>query len=435
VNNSSGALKRGWRLGKLGLSLTGSYLGYQAQNVFLNEQERAARRHAFQTRSSRRLREELGSLKGAAMKLGQVLSLQTQALPEEAIAELAGLQMHAPGMHPTLARAQFKSALGKFPDEIFASFEAEPFAAASLGQVHRAVTRKGDPVAVKIQYPAIRTAIENDLKLLRSSTLPARLAGRMPADIIDEIRRGFLEETDYVREGRNIELFHRELARFDYVTVPSVYWDFTKERVLTMSFVEGEAVGIFARRKPSQTVRDLIGTRLVELYYAQLCRLKTLHADHHPGNFLFRPDGTIGLVDFGCVKKIDFDAAELIESCVQRSWRKNDKAAARALGLIFGPRVPYARARKMLPTLEAMAGVLFPEGRNADPVVDFGKPHSLKILSEALKAALRDKVTNAEFAFISRAEMGLYSLLHQLKARVNVRETWRTCSSSVTSGH
>src|SRR5689334_6898590 len=98
VKDSSGALRRGWRLGRLGLSLTGSYLGYQAQNVFLNEQERAARRRSFQARSSRRVREELGSLKGAAMKLGQVISLQTQALPEEAIAELSGLHMHAPGM-------------------------------------------------------------------------------------------------------------------------------------------------------------------------------------------------------------------------------------------------------------------------------------------------------------------------------------------------
>ena len=93
------------------------------------------------------------------MKLGQLLSLQTQALQEEAITELANLQMHAPGMHPTLARAQFKSSLGKDPEEIFRQFEEEPFAAASLGQVHRAVTRAGEKVAVKIQYPAIRAAI------------------------------------------------------------------------------------------------------------------------------------------------------------------------------------------------------------------------------------------------------------------------------------
>jgi predicted unusual protein kinase regulating ubiquinone biosynthesis (AarF/ABC1/UbiB family) len=425
VKDASSTLRRGLRLGKLGLSLTGSYLGYQAQNVFLGEEERDQRRRCFQTQSSRRAREELGSLKGAAMKLGQLLSLQTQALPEEAIAELANLQMHAPGMHPTLARAQFKASLGKDPAEMFAEFEEEPFAAASLGQVHRAVTRSGEKVAVKIQYPAIRAAIENDLKLLRSATLPARLTGHAPADIIDEIQRGFLEETDYLQEGRNLEFFRRELAGCGYLTIPKPYWDFTRERVLTMSFVEGDVLGKFLERKPGQAARNLIGTRLVELYFAQLHRLRSLHADHHPGNYLFRPDGRIGLVDFGCVKRINFDASDLIQSCVDRKWRQSDKAAAHVLRLIFGQGVPFSRAKKMLPTLETMAGILYPEGKEADPVVDFGQAQCLKVLGQALKKALQTKATNAEFAFISRTELGLYSLLHQLNARVDVGDAWR----------
>jgi predicted unusual protein kinase regulating ubiquinone biosynthesis (AarF/ABC1/UbiB family) len=429
VKNSSGGLHRGLRLGKLGLSLTGSYLGYQAQNIFLGDEKRDQRRRKFQNQSSRRVREELGSLKGAAMKLGQLLSLQTHELSEEAITELANLQMHAPGMHPTLARAQFKSSLGKAPEEVFRSFEPEPFAAASLGQVHRAVTRDGKKVAVKIQYPAIRAAIENDLKLLRSATLPARLIGHAPADIIDEIQRGFLEETDYLQESRNMGFFRWELSDLNYLTIPRIYPDLTTERVLTMSFVEGENIGRFLERKPAQAVRDLIGTRLVELYYAQMHRLKQLHADHHPGNYLFQPDGRIGLIDFGCVKRINFDASDLIRSCVERTWREGDKEASHVLRLVFGPGVPYARARKMLPTLEVMAGILYPEGKNADPVVDFGKAQLLKMLTGALTQALRDKVTNSEFAFISRAELGLYSLLHRLNARVNVRETWQRCSS------
>ena len=421
------ALHRGLRLGKLGLSLTGSYLGYQAQNIFLSDERRDQRRREFQTRSSRRVREELGTLKGAAMKLGQLLSLQTQALSEEAIMELANLHMHAPGMHPTLARAQFKSSMGDVPEAFFRSFDDEPFAAASLGQVHRAVTHDGEKAAVKIQYPAIRSAIENDLKLLRSATLPARLTGHAPADIIDEIQRGFLEETDYLREGKNIEFFGRELSRFDYLTIPRVYWDLTSERVLTMSFVEGDGMRSFLDKKPSQPTRDLIGERLVELFYTQLHRLRCLHADHHPGNYLFQRDGGIGLIDFGCVKRINFDVSELIRSCVNRTWRRGEKETGQILRLVFGPQVPIARARNMLPTLEAMAGILHPEGKRADPVVDFGKAQLLHALTKALKKAVQDKVTNAEFAFISRAELGLYSLLHQLKARVNVGEIWRRC--------
>jgi hypothetical protein len=427
-----GVLARGLRLGKLGLTLTGSYLGYQAQNLFLGESEQRQRR--FEQASSQRVRQELGSLKGAAMKLGQLLSLQTAALPEAAIQELAGLQMQAPGMHPTLARAQFKASLGKPPEEVFRHFEEEPFAAASLGQVHRAVTRNGEKVAVKIQYPAIRTAIENDLKLLRSATFGARLSGHLPQAILDEVQRGFLEETDYLHEARNLEFFAQGLAAFKYVSVPKVHWDLTTERVLTMSFIEGEVAGAFLERKPAAAVRNLLGERLVELFYYQIHKLRALQVDHHPGNYLFQTDGRVGLVDFGCVKKITFDIAVIIRGCVARSWRQGDQQARQVLGLIFGPRVPYARARKMLATLEVMAGVLFPEGTGGAAVVDFGKGEALELLGRAMKKAVRDKVTNPEFAFISRAEMGLYSLLHRLGAKVDVTAAWRRVEQAGQSG-
>jgi len=415
-----GALSRGFRLGKLGMSLTGSYLGYQAQNLFLGQSEQRTRR--FHRASSRRLRQELGSLKGAAMKLGQILSLQTNSLPEEALRELATLQMQAPGMHPTLARAQFKGALGVYPEAVFRQFEEEPFAAASLGQVHLAVTRKGEQVAVKIQYPAIREAIENDLKLLRSAALPARVSGHFPTAVLDEVERGFLEETDYVKEGKNLDIFGVGLAPLEFVTVPRAHWDLTTARVLTMSLVEGEPVGRFLERKPPAAVRDLIGERLVELFYHQLHRLGRLHADHHPGNYLFRTDGRIGVVDFGCVKKINLEISALIRACAARSWRQGERQVRRTLAIMFGPAIPYARGRKMLPILEGFAGLLFPEDQTAQ--VDFGKGEVLRVLGEAMKRAVQDRAVNPEFAFISRVELGLYSLLHQLKSRVNVRAVW-----------
>ncbi len=148
----SGVLTRGFTLGKLGFGLVGSYLGYQAQNLFLGEAERPQRQARFQRQASRRVREELGNLKGPAMKLGQLVSMGSGALLPEALEELADLQMRAPGMHASLARAQFKSALGKYPEELFGEFDPEPFAAASLGQVHRGITQSGERVAIKIQY-------------------------------------------------------------------------------------------------------------------------------------------------------------------------------------------------------------------------------------------------------------------------------------------
>jgi len=243
------------------------------------------------------------------------------------------------------------------------------------------------------------------------------------ADPFDEIERGFLEETDYLKEGKNLDLFGAGLSAFAYLTIPRVKWELTTERVLTMSFVEGLTMAAFLKSKPSQAIRDLIGSHLVELYYFQLHKLKAVHADHHPGNYLFRPDGRLGLVDFGCVKRIAFDATDLINCVVARSWREGEKATRHVLRLVFGEGVPYSRARKMMPMLEEMAEILHPEGEQSE--VNFGNAQMLQALGRAMGATLRDKLCNPEFAFISRADLGLYSLLHQLRARVNCKEIWR----------
>ncbi len=264
TNGRSGALPRGYRLGKLGLSLAGSYLGYQIQNIWLGETGRAERKAHFLSKRPGDCVRNWERWKGPAMKLGQLLSLQSGTLPEEGLLELANLQMRAPAMHASLARVQFKSALGKYPEEMFREFDPEPFAAASLGQVHRALTFSGEKVAVKIQYPAIRSAIESDLKLLRSATLPGRVTGHVPSALLDEIGRGLLEETDYLREAANLDDFRAGLAGLAFVTVPRVHRELTTDRVLTMSFVEGESLSDWLKRKPSQALRDLAGARLWE---------------------------------------------------------------------------------------------------------------------------------------------------------------------------
>ena len=433
-NRKTGALARGYRLGKLGFSLMVSYVGYQAQNLLLGEGERAQRQVRFQQRASRRVRDELGTLKGAVMKLGQLLSMQSHILPEGAWQELAHLQMRAPGMHASLARAQFKSALGKYPEEAFREFDPEPFAAASLGQVHRAITLDGEKVAVKTQYPAIRSAIENDFKLLRSATLPGNLTGHLPVALLNEIQRGFLEETDYLHEADNLDFFRQALSSLSYLAIPRVYRELTSDCVLTMSYLQGETVEDFLKRKPSSALRDLIGTRLVEMYYTQLHWLKAIHADHHPGNYLFRADGRIGLVDFGCVKRITFDISDLLHCCSRQTWRQGEPAGRHVVKLIFGPDVPYKRARKILPALDQAADILYAPSSSASRVVNFGQPRMLEILTQSMVQALRDRVTNPEFAFISRADLGLYHLLHQLGARVDVGGIWRRVSGAPSIG-
>lgn len=436
-NQPNGPIGRGFRVSRLGLSLAGSYLGYQLQNLLLGGASRETRRKDLNRRLSRRVREELESLKGPFMKFGQILSMQSQALPDEALDELAKLQMRAPSMHPTLARAQFKSSYGKAPEEVFAEFEPEPFAAASLGQVHRALTWQGAKVAVKIQYPAIRTAIDNDFKLLKSAALPGRLTGYFPVSILDEAQRGFLEETDYIHEGRNIDFLRERLIRFPFLTIPRVHWDVTTERVLTMSFIEGATVRDFLARKPSQQIRNLIGFRLMQIYLCQLHFIHAIHADPHPGNYLFQDDGSIGLVDFGCVKHLCPDIPELARALLDRAWLEGDRQTQRILRLIWGPG-DYSRNRKahqMLRTITNFYTAVFPPLEGASAVVDFGSPKVLDSLTQNMREALRYKLTKAEFAFSTRAELGLYNLLHQLAAKVDTADVLRSLDLDRKSSH
>lgn len=426
----NGALMRGFQLGKLGFNLVGSYLGYQAQNVFLGEAERPLRQARFQRRVSQRAREELGNLKGPAMKLGQLLSMGGGILRPEALEELANLQMRAPGMHASLARAQFKAALGKYPEELFREFDPEPFAAASLGQVHRGITRSGEKVAIKIQYPAIRAAIENDFKLLRAVTLPTQITGHISTAFLAEIERGILEETDYLHEAQNVEFFRKELRGLTYLSIPQVYHELSGDRVLTMSFIEGVSLRDFLARESSAEVRDLVGNRLAEMYYTQLHRLRAIHADQQPGNYLFRPDGRIGLIDFGCVKRLRLDMSDIITSIARRSWRQGDAETRRLLGLIVGPQMPYRRAQKVLPILESSADFLFPQGPSANPVVNFRDPALIKIAESNGKQLFRDRLFPPEFTFVSRAELGLVHLLRELGARVNIRAIWSRITSA-----
>ena len=429
ISQKNGALQRGFQIGKLGFGLVGSYIGYQAQNLLLSESGKAQRRARFEKRAGQRVSDELGSLKGAVMKVGQLLSMQSGMFPEETLRGFAALQMHAPGMHATMARAQFKASMGKFPEDVFREFDPEPFAAASLGQVHRAITRKGEKVAVKIQYPAIRAAIENDFRIVRSATFPGRLTGHLPVPVIDEVQRGIMEETDYVNEAKNLKYFREQFEDIEWVTIPRVYEEFSSDRTLTMSFVEGRTLASFLETKPSQRLRDLVGDRMMELFEIQTCRLKALHADPHPGNYLFQPDGSIGMIDFGCVKRFDLDWGELRRFYEEWGWRESKAAERRFLEIICGRTASYEKARKILPDVEEWLQLFHPRGsgdlyfgRKRDPALE---KKMQTIWNRCARRIFQNKWINPEYAFLSRADIGIRFLIEQLEAVVNLSEIAR----------
>src|SRR5216683_3627716 len=307
------ATGRAFSMASMGAGIAGSYFGYLLQRVFLGESKGKLKLKSTHVRAARRMADEMQALRGPAMKLGQMLSLQTGVLPDEILAELATLQMEAPGMHPSLVRAQVKGSLGREPEEIFKEFTSKPFAAASLGQVHHATTREGRHVAVKIQYPGIRRAIENDFSLFRTFSKPAQASGHIRKSAIDEIEEQIVAETDYLREADNIEFLADRLAPLSFVKAPRVFREYSSDKVLTMSLMRGRHLEDFLAQRPSQKLRNELGSHLFELFYFQLLKVGALHADPHWGNYLFN-DANIGLVDFGCVKHLRAESVEYLRS-------------------------------------------------------------------------------------------------------------------------
>jgi predicted unusual protein kinase regulating ubiquinone biosynthesis (AarF/ABC1/UbiB family) len=415
--------RRALRMAAMSAGVAGSYMGYLVQRAFLGEEKRKTKLKSAHTAAARRMRDEMQSLRGPAMKLGQALSLQAGVLPDETIAELASLQMEAPGMHPSLVRAQFKGSMGKFPEEVYREFDPVPFAAASLGQVHRATTREGAAVAVKIQYPGIRDAIAHDFSWFRTVSKPAQVSRYIPASVIDELEEQIVAETDYGREAGNAELFQQQLAPLSWVSVPRVYREYSSDKVLTMSLLPGEHLDKFLARRPSQKLRDAVGARLFELYYFQLLRVGAFHADPHWGNYLFSDDASVGLVDFGCVKYLKPEFVEHLRTVYLYEGPRDSEEFHRLVAgryTVFAENPTPTATRALVRFSKNFYGKVYPPGADKDSqAFDFSNAEFLQDYMRESQNLARSKGALPEYLFLARAEMGLYHTLHRLGARVH----------------
>ena len=432
------ATKRALKMAAITASVTGSYLGYLAQHAFLDEKGREAKLRSTHAKAGRRIASDLQTLRGPAMKLGQLLSVQSGVLPDETLTELASLQREAPAMHPSLVRAQFKGAMGAPPERVFKSFDETAFAAASLGQVHRAVTHDGQTVAVKIQYPGIEDAVKNDFTWFRAVATASQMKRIFPESLLAELERHIVAETDYMAEARNVELFARGLAPLGFVDVPRVRTDLSSGPVLTLSMIGGESIDAFLARRPSQRTRDLVGERLLELFYFQVLRLGAFHADPHWGNYLFRPDGTIGLVDFGCVKYLTQPFVNNLRAVFLYPGPR-DSAEFRDLLVnryaFAGQRLSAKTHRALVRMATEFYGTVYPpDVERDDEPVDFSDAAVIKLYNQQSQNILRAKATLPEYVFLGRSESGLYNTLHRLKARVRTSALVRRCLATGQPG-
>ncbi|OQX19140.1 MAG: ABC transporter [Desulfobulbaceae bacterium A2] len=325
-----------WILGSLQAKVACGYLAYWLRSRWLDADEKQRLKNEAHLAAALQLLATMGYLRGAVMKVGQLLANLPEVVPEEFATVLAGLHFEAPPMHFAMVREVFLDELGREPEEVFASFDRRPFAAASLGQVHRARLHSGEEVAVKIQYPDIARTITSDLRNLRLLLQPLS-HGRDWRDLLDKLRdveQMLLQETDYRQEAAFLTQARALFSPADQVEVPQVFTAHSCGRVLTTAYLPGCHLGRFLEGRPSQEQRDHFTTLLTVATFRLYYRLHWLFADPHPGNFIFMPDGRLGLIDFGCTKEIATEdwhtSNDAVEATLAGDEARLDQALARA---------------------------------------------------------------------------------------------------------
>ena len=294
-------VRMGGLVGRVGVSM----LGDQAVGLLRDGPTKRLKKAENMVRNAARIASTLGEMKGAAMKVGQMLSLHEGLLPKEVAIVLSALQNDAPSVSFEVMEVALRGELGNF-DEVFESIEAEAFAAASIGQVHRGVLRDGREVAVKIQYPDADRMVMADLTNLK--VLLGNLVGLFTdinfEPIWEEVRERLIEELDYLQEAENIRRTAAMHADIPKIIVPEVVADATTRRVLTMEFVEGIPSSEATSDRYPQELKDKWGVTLFEFTLRGFFRHQFLHADPNFANFAFREDGAVVVYDYGCMKQV-----------------------------------------------------------------------------------------------------------------------------------
>src|SRR5947209_2663577 len=241
-------------------------------------------------------------MKGELMKIGQMLSYLDDGLPEPLREALAQLQQGAPPMSAELAAGMVERELGAAPDRLFAEWDPVPIAAASIGQVHRAITREGQAVAVKVQYPGVDEAIKADLDNagLLFGAMKMACTGLETGPVLDEVRLRLIDELDYRREAENQRFFTEAYDGHPFIHIPKVIDAYCSGRVFTSELAQGARFD--EAEHWSQEERNLAAESILRFAIGSMWRMHVFNGDPHPGNYLFQPGGRVTFLDFGLVK-------------------------------------------------------------------------------------------------------------------------------------
>ena len=417
-------LSRASQLVKTGVKVGGNYAKYYSKKAF----NANLTREELDDENAEDIYDGLKSLKGSALKVAQMLSMEKNILPKAYVEKFSLSQFSVPPLSAALVRKTFKKYLDKYPEDLFDTFKKDSVNAASIGQVHQA-TLDGKKLAVKIQYPGVADSISSDLALVKPiATRMFNLKGKDKEKYFKEVEEKLLEETDYLLEVKQSQEITKHCSIIPDLRFPKYYPELSSERIITMDWMTGVHLSEFTEVNTDKNTEDKIGQALWDFYMFQMHHLKQVHADPHPGNFLVDADHNLIAIDFGCIKKVP---QEFYEPYFELAKPENINDP-----VIFKEKMFELEILKKEDSPEEIAffSELFHEMLSL-----FTKPFHLETFDFsdesffAQIADLSDKYSkdtqlrkmngnrgSKHFLYINRTFFGLYNLMHDLGAKIEV---------------
>lgn len=420
----TGKISRATTLVKTGVKVGGNYLKYYGEKLVNPE----VTKEKLNENNAEDIYDGLKSMKGSALKVAQMLSMEKNIMPRAYVEKFSLAQFSVPPLSAPLVNKTFKRYLGISPYELYDEFEAVSIAAASIGQVHRA-TKNGKQLAVKIQYPGVADSISSDLALVKPVAIKMfNLKGKESEKYFREIEGKLLEETNYELEVAQSRMITEACSRIDNVIFPKYYEEFSNDRIITMDWMDGIHLSEFTAHNTDREKANRIGQALWDFYMYQMHELKQVHADPHPGNFLISKDGKLIAIDFGCVKKVPEEFyTPYFELAEPDNINDPEIFRAKLFELEILREDDSEREEQYFTALfyEMLSLFTRPFQQESFDFADedfFGKIAELgdKYSKDTELRKMNGNRGSKHFLYINRTFFGLYNLLNDLKAEVKI---------------
>lgn len=415
-------ISRATKLVSTGAKVGVNYLKYYGDKM-VNSKEDAKER--LNQNNAEDIYDSLKTLKGSALKVAQMLSMEKSILPQAYVEKFSLSQFSVPPLSPPLVIKTFKKYFGKHPEDIFDTFNATSVNAASIGQVHIA-EKNGKKFAVKIQYPGVAESIASDLALVKPIAIKMfNIKGKDSDKYFKEVQNKLTEETNYILEIEQSKAVAEACHHIPNLKFPKYYEEFSSERIITMDYMIGEHLSEFVAHNTNQEMSNKLGQALWDFYMFQIHNLRKVHADPHPGNFLISESGDLIALDFGCMKTIPKDFYTPYFELAEKECIENPKLFTEKLYELEILRTDDSEEEiKFFSAMFHELLSLFTKPFHEEEF-DFSNPEFFNQISDmgqrySKSTELRNMNGNRgskHFIYINRTFFGLYNLMFDLKSK------------------